>query len=95
MISWLRDLHWSLYYEHGIRWLSKPPKREWHVLLLPGMEPPPPQPGYTQVVTKVPERIAGLMGGQQTADVHPLFALRQLGQQADSRNPLIRDLLGF
>lgn len=93
MREWLRDLHWSLYYEHGIRWLSKPPKRDWHVLLLPGMDPPFPRAGYTQVVTRLTEQQAGLMGGSQMpADVHPLYALRQMSQQSSSDNPFLRDL---
>jgi hypothetical protein len=93
MMSWLKDLHWSLYYEHGIRWVSKPPKREWRILLLPGMEPPPPQPGYTQVVTKLPEQMAGLMGGSQLpADTHPLYGLRLMAQQSNSDNPFLRDI---
>lgn len=103
MISWLRDLHWSLYYEHGIRWLSKPPKREWHVLLLDGMEPPPPPHGYTQVVTRMPSGLCeaghhhalGACPVHQPLQAHPLYALRQMSQQAGSENPLIRDLLGF
>lgn len=85
MKSWLEDLHWSLYYEHGIHWLSKPPTREWRVLLLPGMEPPTPQPGYTQVVTQLTEQQVALMGGSQMpTDVHPLYALRMTAQQASS-----------
>lgn len=91
MISWIEDLRWWLYYERGQRWLSQPPKREWHILLLPGMEPPPSRAGYTQVVTRLSEQQTGLFGGPPT-DVHPLYALRQASQQMSSDNPFLRDL---
>lgn len=97
MREWIRDLHWSLYYEHGIRWLSKPPKRDWHILLLPGMAQPPPRAGYTQIVTQLTEQQCGLTGGSQMpTDASPLYGLRMLSQQMsrDNANTFLRGLFG-
>lgn len=54
MIDWLRDLHWELYFEQGWQFLPKPPLRPWRVLLLPGMEPPEPRPGFEQRIIRMP-----------------------------------------
>lgn len=100
----MKDLLWTMYYEWGWKFLPKPEPREWHILLLDGMEPPPPRYGWVQVVSRLPSGLCdaghhhalGACPVHQPLEVHPLYALRQTTQQMDSRNvdTFLRDLFG-
>lgn len=68
MSELIRNLHWALYYEFGWTWLPKAEPREWRVLLLQGMDPPPPRVGYEQIVARIPEHMAALFGAPQRCE---------------------------
>ena len=87
-MKWLQDLHWSLYYESGWRWLSKPEPREWNVLLIDGMEPPLPRPGYEQRIVRLPSDMAAL----QNMNTDRLRYLLD-GVQTGVRNPFTEHLM--
>ncbi len=101
-MQWLKDLHWSLYYETGLTFLPKPEPREWHIMLLDGMEQPFPRAGYVQVITRMPSGLcdAGYHHApaacpvHQPRDVHPMYAARQTMNQMDARlaDQYLRDL---
>lgn len=70
MVNWLRaqGWYWSLYYRHGIqwRWLPEPEARRWNVMILEGMEPPDPLPGYKQRIVRIPKHVEQLFSGSHS-----------------------------
>lgn len=58
MRKWLaaQGWYWELYYGFGFQfeWLPRPNDREWRLILLEGMDPPPERPGYKQHIVRMP-----------------------------------------